>query len=267
MRYIESVDDIRARSAKYYDLNPTVPEDVEFYRSLIRSPRSHLLELGCGTGRVLLPLAESCAYIHGIDLSPAMISICQAKLVEASIPPARAQAEVQDISNFDLGRKSDLIIAPYRAFQNLETDVAVEGLFHCVRRHLSADATCVLNVFNPNRDAETLRREWCRPEERFAWEVAVEGGRVTCHERFARMDRERLILYPELIYRRYQDDVLVDETVLKIAMRVYYPDQFAELILRHGFEIMSRWGGYTGEPYGTGPELIIQFRDRLKSSR
>ena len=50
-------------------------------------------------------------------------------------------------------------------------------------------------------------------------------GELTLHDRRPRMDRERLVLYPELIYRRYRDDVLVDEAVLKIAMRCYYPEE------------------------------------------
>ena len=72
--------DIRAEAASYYDLNPNTPNDVPFYRAKIPSPAAHVLELGCGTGRVLLPLAESCGYIHGIDLSDAMLAICQTKL-------------------------------------------------------------------------------------------------------------------------------------------------------------------------------------------
>ena len=35
--------------------------------------------------------------------------------------------------------------------------------------------------------------------------------------------------------------------------------EFEESILRHGFSVIQRWGGYAGEPYGTGPELVIQF--------
>lgn len=44
-------------------------------------------------------------------------------------------------------------------------------------------------------------------------------------------------------------------------MMCYYPRQFEQLILDHGFKIISRWGGYKGEPYGEGPELVIQFAE------
>lgn len=43
-----------------------------------------------------------------------------------------------------------------------------------------------------------------------------------------------MILYPELIYRRYQGEALMDETTLKIAMRCYYPEDFVQLIVNQG---------------------------------
>ena len=254
--------DIRAAAAKYYDANPYIPDDIPFYKALIPAPETYVLELGCGTGRVLLPLAEPCGYIHGIDASEAMLSVCRMKLHSAGIPSSRARVEVGDITNFDLGRTFPMIIAPFRVFQNLGADAEVDGLFRCVRQHLSPGGTCILNAFNPYRDAETLRREWCTDAEMFCWEVAAEGGRVSCHERRPRMDAEKLILYPELIYRRYQREALTEEAVLQIAMRCYYPDAFEELIVGHGFQVIKRWGGYAGELYGGGPELVIQFSDR-----
>jgi SAM-dependent methyltransferase len=256
--------DIRAGAAGYYDLNPHTPDDVSFYETNIPSPDASVLELGCGTGRVLLPLVESCEYIQGIDSSEAMLAICRKKLLEEGIPSIKATVQRGDISNFELDRTFDLIIAPYRVFQNLETNAHVEGLFRCLRRHLSAAGTCILNVFKPGKDPDALRREWCIADETFAWEtVGANGARITCHDRRPRMDRDNLVLYPELVYRYYEGDHLKDETVLKIAMRCYYPDGFQKIIVDHGFEILNRWGGYAGEPYGEGAELVVQFTDRV----
>src|SRR5262249_15564106 len=196
--------DIQSQAAKYYGLNPNIPADVPFYLGVIPSPEARLLELGCGTGRVLLPLAQKCGYIHGLDLSEAMVAVCRRKLAAAGIASAKAQVEVQDITNFTLHQTFDLILAPYRVLQNLEADAAVSGLFRCIGQHLVPGGSCILNVFRPNGDPETLRREWCTEQETLEWEVAVEGGRVTCHDRRPRMDPDKLILYPELIYRRYR---------------------------------------------------------------
>jgi SAM-dependent methyltransferase len=245
------VNDIRAEVARYYDLNPETPADIPFYQALVPSPQASVLELGCGTGRVLIPLAQSCGFIHGIDSSQAMLDICRGKLGASG----KARLTLGDICDFDLGRTFDLVIAPYRVLQNLETDTQLDGLFRCVHAHLSARGTCVLNVFRP----QWQPREWLREGETFNWEVSVEGGRVTCHDRRLKVEPERRILYPDLIWRRYRNDELVDEAVLRIAMRCYDPVQFEALITGHGFRIVNRWGGYAGEAFGEGPELILQF--------
>lgn len=254
--------DIRTEAAKYYDLNPDVPKDLQFYRNRILSSDCEVLELGCGTGRVLVSLARYCAYIHGIDISEAMASICREKLKQAHVSITKASVQVGDITNLSLDRKFDLMIAPYRVFQNLETDAEIDGFFETVRRHLAPEGRCILNVFNPNRDVETLRREWVSPEEYKSWETIIGDERITCHGKNTRMDTVKMVLYPELIYRRYRGGSLVEEVVIKIVMRAYYANEFDQLIKEHGFEILRRWGGYHGESYGEGPELVIEFKHK-----
>src|SRR5215510_1426727 len=105
--------DIRTEAAKYYDSNPSFLNDIPFYQKLISSPAISILELGCGTGRVTLSLVPYCKYIQGIDISPAMISICREKLIKTGIPQAKARVIEGDISDFDLDQSFDLIIAPF----------------------------------------------------------------------------------------------------------------------------------------------------------
>ncbi|MFZ0428301.1 MAG: class I SAM-dependent methyltransferase [Acidobacteriota bacterium] len=253
-------DDLRSNAAEFYDLNPDFPPDVPFYRSLIPSSTADVLELGCGTGRVTIPLAPHCRLIHGLDRSAAMIRLCRRKLNRANIACGRIVVSEGDITSFDLGRRFDLILAPFHVLQNLETDGEVGGLFRCVSRHLAPGGTCVLNVFNPLYPPEELGRCWPTPGEHLQWEVATSGGRVTCSDRRRKMDEGRLILYPDLVYRRYEGSDMLEEIVLPLVMRCFYPQEFEQLIADHGFRIVKRWGGYLGEAYGEGPELLIQFQ-------
>ena len=165
--------DIRDEAAKFYDLNPGVPDDLAFYRNRLPSPKATVLELGCGTGRVLVPLAEDCAYIHGVDLSPVMVAICQEKLAKASISDTRTRVQVGDITRLNLSRTFDVIISPFRVFQNLETDAEVDGYFETVRKHLAPGGRCILTAFNPDRDRASMRRQWVSLEENPNWEVEV----------------------------------------------------------------------------------------------
>jgi len=82
---------------------------------------------------------------------------------------------------------------------------------------------------------------------------------MTCHDVRRRLVEDPLVLYPELVYRRYAGDELVDETVLPIPMRCFYPDEFLDMIRSAGFAITASWGGYEGEPYGEGKELVVEF--------
>src|SRR5262245_36476007 len=103
--------DPRAATAAYYDLAPDFPDGIPFYSSQVR-PGATVLELGCGTGRVSAPLARTVRFLHGVDLSPAMISRCRARLRAAGIADERVTATVGDITDLDLGRRFDWIIAP-----------------------------------------------------------------------------------------------------------------------------------------------------------
>ena len=217
------MNDTRASAAKYYDVNPDRPADVDFYRARIPSPDAEVLELGCGTGRVLIPLTGFCRYIHGIDASAAMLDICREKLRKGGVPAQQAPIQAGDIADFDLGRQFNLVIAPFRVLQNLETDTQVDGLFSSVGAHLAPGGTCILNVFNPNRSREAMKREWCDLNETQEWEVTVDGRRMTCHDRRPRLEPERVILYVELIYRTYEANALVEETILPIRDALLLP--------------------------------------------
>jgi hypothetical protein len=52
---------------------------------------------------------------------------------------------------------------------------------------------------------------------------------------------------------------LKDEAVLDISMNAYAPDDFERLITTRRSAVLGKWGGYSGEAYGDGPELVIQF--------
>jgi len=251
--------DLRAEAARYYDLNPTAFDDVPFYVDRLPRLDARVLELGCGTGRVSIPLARQCGFLHGLDLSEAMLDLCRKKIAETGLGRERIVVQQADITDYELGDQFDLIIAPFRVIQNLESDAQLDGLFRCLHSHLAPTGRCILNVFHPNRPRDELLRCWASDEENLAWEIERGGERMTCHDARRRLVEEPLILYPELIYRTYRCDDLIDETVLPIPMRCFYPDEFLDLIGSAGFTVTGAWGGYAGEPYGGGGELVVEF--------
>jgi SAM-dependent methyltransferase len=256
-----NMSDPRAAVARFYDLDREPLADLPFYVAHLPSVNARVLELGAGTGRITLPLSSHCRFVHGIELSDAMLEICRAKLRQSPELADRIILERRDITNFGLSATFDLIIAPYRVLQNLETDHEVAGMFRCIRNHVAPGGTCILNVFNPRHStAEALIAAWSEPVESLDWEQMMGRRVVTCHVRKGKVREHPLVIYPELVYRVREGTRQSEEVVFPLAMRCYFPDEFERLFLQHGFEIVERWGGYAGEPYGAGPELVIQAR-------
>ncbi len=250
--------DTRGDAARFYDLFPPPWDDVPFYRRAVPGPGASVLELGCGTGRVLVPLAGHCGRIVGVDGSEAMLALCRGRLADGGDPP-NVRLVRGDITRLELGERFDLIIAPFRVMQNLETDEQLDGLMRVIRTHLADGGTAILNAFNPYSDRQTLLERWVRPEELFDGQVQTAEGLVRRFERQPRLQRDPLVLYPELIYRRCVGGRVVEQATLRIAMRVWYPPELIAWIESHGFVVRGRWGGYQDEPYGEGGELVVAF--------
>ena len=60
-------EDMRAEAAQYSEVNPTIPAERAFYQARLPSADATVLALGCGTGRVRLPLVAVCGFIQGLD--------------------------------------------------------------------------------------------------------------------------------------------------------------------------------------------------------
>ncbi|MEM7415686.1 MAG: class I SAM-dependent methyltransferase [Gemmatimonadota bacterium] len=253
------MNSFRADVARYYDLGRHLPADVPFYLERLGSATDAVLELGCGTGRVSIPLAEACGELRGVDHSVEMLRIARERAEAAGLDRSRVSFSVADIVDVSLDRTFDLIVAPFRVVQNLETDAQLNGLFRSIRRHLAPGGRCILNVFNPRGTKEELIGSWVTAEPEPMWTVPFEDGEVTRYDHRLRLQPDPLVLYPELVYEYAVAGVVVDRAVLRIAMRCYYPDDFVARIEDARFTVTDRWGGYAGEPYGEGPELLVEF--------
>lgn len=188
-----------------------------------------------------------------------MLKSCKEKVAIAGL--TNTQNFKGDITNLNLCEKFNLVIAPYRVLQALETDEEVHGFFETISKHMDLPGRGIVNVFKPRLSAEEMRSNWCQPGEFINQEINLEdGSRLVYSDRRQKIDKDKLVIYPDMIYRRYKDDVLVEEVIHPIKMRCYYPNEFKQLITNMGFTILKTWGGYNNEKYGVGPELVIEFK-------
>jgi SAM-dependent methyltransferase len=131
--------------------------DIEFYCECARRFGGDVLELGVGTARVAIALAEVGFNVTGLDLSPAMLERAWQKAASAAPTVAERLTFVQgDMSAFDLGRAFPLILVPFRAFQHLLEPAAQRRALACMRRHLAPGGHLVIDLFDP-------RLEFCLP--------------------------------------------------------------------------------------------------------
>lgn len=139
------------RWARFYDsIYSYVREDIPFYVSEAKKSGGPVLELGCGTGRVTIPVARAGVDIVGLDNSNAMLDAAKRKISRIEGRHGQIDLRMGDMRRFDLGHAFPLIVIPFRGFLELLT---VEDQIECltsVKCHLSPDGRLIFNIFSPD---------------------------------------------------------------------------------------------------------------------
>ena len=240
-------------------------QDVEFYVDLALESGGPVLELGCGTGRVLLPTARAGVKITGLDLSEHMLSMCRQKL---ATEPAEVQARVQlvhgDIRRFDLGSEFRLVTIPFRPFQHLITLEDQLACLACVHSHLGPGGRIVVEVFNPDlkRLVDVDSHQEYGEEPLFQM---PDGRRVVRRYRNASVDLHRQVLNAEIVYDVTHPDGREEHLVDAFPFRYYFRYEMEHLLARTGFEVEALFSDFDRSPYGSkNPgELIFVARKRI----
>jgi SAM-dependent methyltransferase len=232
--------------------------DVAFYVEEASRAGGPVLELGCGTGRVLLPTARAGVTIAGLDGSAAMLARCREKLAaEPAAVRERVALHRRDARDFDLGATFALVTAPFRVFQHL---VRVDEQLRClasVARHLAPGGRLVFDVFNPHFAAMTADRS---AESEDTPETPLPGGRTL--RRAVRIPRVRWteqVSEVELVY--YVGDgrgAPPARHVQAFDMRWYVPAELEHLLARAGFRVEAVYGAFDRSPLtDASPEQVV----------
>ncbi|MFH1566390.1 MAG: class I SAM-dependent methyltransferase, partial [Gemmatimonadota bacterium] len=209
-----------------------------------------VLELGCGTGRVLLPVARAGVAVTGLDVSEGMLAVCRRHL---AAEPEEVQARVAlhrgDMRDFDLGRTFPLIITPFRPFQHLAAAADQLACLARVRAHLEPGGRFILDVYNPylERLVEDRSREWT-DEPEF---TLGDGRRVQRRFRVAGHDRASQVLQVELLYYVTHPDGRQERLVHAFGMRYFFRYEVEHLLARSGLQVEAVYCDYDRAPMGT----------------
>ena len=238
--------------------------DVDFFVYEARTSGGPVLEIGCGTGRVLIPTARSGIEIVGLDLSEHMLDRCRANLAtEAEEVRARATLVRGDMRSFDLGREFRLATIPFRPFQHLTT---VEDQFSCLRsvhNALADGGQLILDIFNPKLEALVADDVGVEIEEETKF-TAPDGSRVRRTHRFSGRDLFNQIVYAELIYYVTRPDGREERLVHAFPMRYLYRFEAEHLLARAGFRVDTVYADYDRSLFGsTYPGELIFLATKL----
>jgi SAM-dependent methyltransferase len=235
--------------------------DVEWYRQKAEACGGAVLELGAGTGRVTLAIAEAGIPIHALDASPEMLDMLAAKLADR---PKNVRDRVTlirgDMRTFDLPQRFALVISPFRAFLHNVTDEDRLATLARVRHHLRPGGGLAFNVYHPSllymsRHAGPLEGVW-----RWMGNFPLPDGGFVARSEANRYDTVKQMVHSQHRYEEYDDGgVLIRTTLHRLTLAYLYPGDIQHLLARAGFTGITVRGGFAGQPFSNdADELVIE---------
>jgi SAM-dependent methyltransferase len=245
---------------EFYDHMPIYQarRDAEFYLAQAVKSGGPVLELGCGTGRVLLPIARAGIEITGVDASELMLGKLREKLGRE---PAEVQARVKlaqaEMTNFEIGSKFALITIPFRPFQHL---IRVEDEMQCleqVRKHLAPGGRLVFDIFNPDPSRLTDAKWMEEGAPRTEFDMP-DGRHVKLVDRMTGVSRANQVMEVEFIF--YVTPPGGGETLRLVhpfSMRFIYRHEMEHLLARCGLRVVKLYGDLDGGDFGDNSTEMI----------
>jgi SAM-dependent methyltransferase len=215
--------------AEVYDEWFGVPEDTNDAVSFLGELAGPALELGIGTGRIALPLAEKGIEVHGIDVSEAMVEKLRAKPSGLGIP-----VSIGDFADVDVEGRFSLVYVVFNTFFALLSQEDQVRCFSNVARRLREGGVFVIEAFVPD-------------PARFT------GGQIT---QTKRVEVDRILLetsrHDPVRQRVYSQNILMSETETKfypVQLRYAWPSELDLMARLAGLQLRERWGGWRREPF------------------
>ncbi len=234
----------------YEQLYRSRKQDVRYYVELARRYGGPVLELGVGSGRIAVALAQAGVEVVGVDFAPDMLVRARAHL--ARLPNdvrARVTLKRGDMRRLTLGRRFALVIAPFNAFTHLFTRDDLELTLAGCRHHLRPDGRLAFDVPMPDlraltQDPDRLYR--CRPL------LDRASGR---RHRYAEASHYAALQQVRTVTMVLQHDDGSVERAIPLAQRQFFPAELEALLHYNGFAIERRFGDFAFGPLADDSEI------------
>lgn len=247
--------------AEFYDLTygHKRSEDIGFFIDYSKKANGRTLELGCGTGRVLVPTAVSGCEITGLDLSPYMLKICQEKLAKQ---PGEVQPRVRllqgGMTSFNTGETYSLVTTPFRPFQHLISAEEQKACLECAYRHLAPAGLIILDIFHPFPSRLVPDPKYAAETEDLPETELPDGRKFRRTSRTAAFHRDQQYNDIELIYYVIHPDGQTERLVQSFPMRYFYRYEVEHLLALGGFKVVELFGDFDRSEFSNdSPEMIF----------
>jgi ubiquinone/menaquinone biosynthesis C-methylase UbiE len=249
--------------------SPSIGGDVEWYAQKALESGGPVLELGAGSGRVTLAIANAGIAIHALDRSDAMLARLAEKL-KTQTPDVQNRVTLiaADMRTFALSQRFALIVIPYRAFLHNLTEGDRLACLDRVRGHLPPGGRFAFNVFHPSLEfmaqhAGPLAGVW-----RWAGTHPLASGGYVIRSEAIRYNTVRQIVNAQLRYDEYGvDNVLVRTALHPIELAYLYPNDIRRLLERAGFDDIVIKGNFAGRDFlRDTDELVVEAVSPGRSS-
>ncbi|MBE7469502.1 MAG: class I SAM-dependent methyltransferase [Anaerolineae bacterium] len=253
--------------AQYYDLlYGNLDEDWSMWQTLTEAANGPLLEVGCGTGRLLLPLAEAGHTLTGLDLSVVALEAARAKIKAAGLT-RRVSLHRADMRDFDLPRKNfALAFIPLNTFMHCaSTDEQLSTLV-AIHHHLRRGGQLIIDIFHP--DPALL----AEADGRLYFEDEViddlTGHTVQWYWRH-QIDLAQQIRHLTYVLDEIDSEGLVRRAQLSISLRFVYRYEMELLLRAAGFTVETIYGSYDLEPFHSHSQkmIFVARKEEVDSSR
>lgn len=243
-----------AAIAPYYDLEfEGFDADLDLYLGYAGVVGSPILELGCGTGRLLVPIARAGYQVAGVDKSPEMVAIARERLASAGLPDDCVRTG--DMTRLD-GFADDhfkLVFCAINSFLHLECREDQLATLAAVRRVLHDDGILVLDIFHPTPGSLQAMDDQLRLDGQWSLPDGTRVDRLSVRRVFPAEQRIETTLY----YDRTESDGTLRRTVAQYVTRYIHRFEMEGLLSEAGFVIEGIYGSYQLDPLEDGSPVMI----------
>ena len=242
------------RIAPFYDLeHARFDEDIDLYLNYAELRGGPLLELACGSGRLLLPLASAGYEITGVDTSTAMLDLARHAL-EAEGVAVRCTLVQQDMSRLQLGKKFHVAFIALGSFGHVVTRKAQQQALAAIRAHLTSSGTFILDI--SNGDARYMESMGGQMLHQGTWQL--DDGSIVTHFVSPASSNTLHLLDLTHFYDVHKQGEAVRRTSTSTQLYLFERNEAELLLEQAGFRVKDVYGDYGMSRYEhESPRMIF----------